>query len=93
MPTFNLDINSNESEEIFNTSLSDISNKEEEPESPEDLSDIINFIYYQEKIERKENLTELSNTDYEIKQKNVTKNTIEKIETITAKTIKETKNK
>lgn len=91
MPTFDLNSDKNQSDELFNTSLSDVSKEEEDFESVEDYSDIFYFVYSYKTIGEKEGLIEQENTDYEIRQNNSTKIGKEKTKTIVSKSNKKAK--
>ena len=59
-------------EEIFETSLSDISNIEEDPESSEALPEIVNFINASEQLEKEDiNLTQFNISIQEDDQKDL----------------------
>jgi len=91
MPTFDLNSDKNQSYELFNTSLSDVSKEEEDFESVEDYSDIFYFVYSCKTIGEKEGLIEQENTDYEIRQNNSTKIGKEKAKIIAPKSNKKAK--
>ena len=91
MPTFDLNSDKNQSDELFNTSLSDVSKEEEDFESVEDYSDIFYFVYSYKTIGEKEGLIEQENTDYEIRQNNSTKIGKEKAKIIAPKSNKKAK--